>query len=79
MKTMKLASVSHVGGAILSSNVVCPTDPGVRSNTGVNAGQPLAFCHRIQRLGLLPNRTCAVQTSTKPLPETTRPGTTLQP
>src|SRR6266446_4903926 len=43
MKTMKLASVFACFVALFSPAMLfAQTDPGVRSNTGVNAGQPLA-------------------------------------
>src|SRR6266550_4574802 len=43
MKTTKLASVVAVLAALFfTGTAFAQTDPGVRSNTGVNAGQPLA-------------------------------------
>jgi CxxC motif-containing protein (DUF1111 family) len=43
MKTIKLASVLAFLAALLFPGMAfAQTDPGVRSNTGVNAGQPLA-------------------------------------
>jgi CxxC motif-containing protein (DUF1111 family) len=43
MKTIKLASVLAFFVVLLSPGIAfAQTDPGVRSNTGVNAGQPLA-------------------------------------
>src|ERR1700682_3472174 len=41
MKTAKLASVVAIlAGLFLQEMAFAQTDPGVRSNTGVNAGQP---------------------------------------
>ena len=43
MKTIKLASVlAFLAALILPASAFAQTDPGVRSNTGVNAGQPFA-------------------------------------
>jgi CxxC motif-containing protein (DUF1111 family) len=43
MKTIKLASVLAFFVVLLSPGIAfAQTDPGIRSNTGVNAGQPLA-------------------------------------
>jgi CxxC motif-containing protein (DUF1111 family) len=43
MKTTKLASVVAILAALVFTRMAsAQTDPGVRSNTGVNAGQPLA-------------------------------------
>ncbi len=43
MKTIKLASVLAFSAAVLLPGLtIAQTDPGVRNNTGVNAGQPFA-------------------------------------
>src|SRR6202022_2782788 len=43
MKTTKLASVVAILWALVFTGMAsAQTDPGVRSNTGVNAGQPFA-------------------------------------
>ena len=43
MKTTNLASVlAFIVALLFQGNAFAQTDPGVRSNTGVNAGQPLA-------------------------------------
>ncbi len=43
MKTKKVASVLGLLTALFFPGIaLAQTDPGVRSNTGVNAGQPLA-------------------------------------
>jgi len=54
MKTIKLASVLAFLAALLFPGMAfAQTDPGVRSSTGVNAGQPFCFRHRkSKRLGL---------------------------
>ena len=42
IKTVRIASVGTLALLFLAGMAFAQTDPGVRSNTGVNAGQPLA-------------------------------------
>jgi CxxC motif-containing protein (DUF1111 family) len=42
IKTLKLASVVTLAALVFAGMAFAQTDPGVRSNTGVNAGQPFA-------------------------------------
>ena len=42
MRTAKLAAVVALASLFLAGIAIAQSDPGVRSNTGINAGQPLA-------------------------------------
>ena len=43
IKTARLASVLTLAVLFLAGMAFAQTDPGVRSTTGVNAGQPFAY------------------------------------
>jgi len=80
MKTTKLASVVAILAALcFSGKAFAQTDPGVRNNTGVNAGQPLAsVTANANDLLFFPNRTRAVQRAPNRYGRQPRAWTTVQ-